>query len=82
MIDAQTVVKAYSGKPGCACGCRGKYYGKDRQSQINRITKVVNFVLTELNGAEKNDTYQTWKIDGHFVAVSDGNRDYCVYFQE
>lgn len=25
-IDFATVVTVYSGKPGCACGCRGRYF--------------------------------------------------------
>jgi hypothetical protein len=24
--DKSNVVRAYSGKPGCMCGCRGKYF--------------------------------------------------------
>lgn len=38
-LDASTVGRVYSGKPGCGCGCNGNYYEDQRN-----ITRVVNLM--------------------------------------
>jgi len=37
VIDRATIVRVYSGKPGCGCGCRGNY-----STNPATITRVVN----------------------------------------
>ena len=37
MIDRSTITKVYSGRPGCGCGCRGRYY-----TDARNITRIVN----------------------------------------
>ena len=37
MIDRATITKVYSGRPGCGCGCRGRYY-----TDARNITRIVN----------------------------------------
>ena len=39
-IDPATIVRVYSGKPGCGCGCRGKYWTDARN--IKRIVGQMN----------------------------------------
>lgn len=39
-IDPSTIVRVYSGKPGCGCGCNGKYYEDTRN--IRRVVKKIN----------------------------------------
>lgn len=39
-IDPTTIVKVYSGRPGCGCGCRGKYW--DDARNIARVVKRMN----------------------------------------
>lgn len=38
-IDPATITKVYSGKPGCGCGCKGKYF-----TDARNITRVVDFI--------------------------------------
>ena len=40
MIDRSKVVRAYSGKSGCMCGCKGTY-NTDETSK-GTVTKIVN----------------------------------------
>ena len=30
------VVRVYSGRPGCACGCRGKYYPSSKNDVLTK----------------------------------------------
>ena len=34
MIKKEDVLKAYSGHPGCACGCLGKYYYRKTTQEL------------------------------------------------
>ncbi len=34
------VAKVYSGKPGCTCGCRGKY--STSKAQITRVLNIMS----------------------------------------
>lgn len=45
-LDAADVVRVYSGKPGCGCGCRGKYYEDERN-----IRRVVSWMKREARSA-------------------------------
>lgn len=39
-IKVEDIAKVYSGKPGCGCGCKGKYWTDERN--IKRIVGVMN----------------------------------------
>lgn len=39
-INPESIVRVYSGKPGCGCGCRGTYW--DDARNIRRIVKILN----------------------------------------
>lgn len=69
-LTASDVLKAYSGKPGCACGCNGKYYTSpdnrkasdeddgyacsDDQVQL----KQVNRIMRQVQWASRHDTFE------------------------
>jgi hypothetical protein len=80
MVDASKVVKVYSGRPGCACGCRGNY--STNPKTIKLITRRINEILTMLNGELKKGGYETYAVDGHFIAAENGHRAYTAYYQE
>lgn len=68
------VIKAYSGRPGCACGCRGTYYlptgGPSARRMIARITKIVNAA----------EGVETWNgAHGAGATVEVNGRVYSVY---
>lgn len=90
-ITADDVLKVYSGKLGCMCGCLGRYYvtaerreeaGKRRgytyeDRDVSR--KMVNRVLRLLQADER-----TTIEDGYIVCIphkllKDGERSYVVY---
>lgn len=54
MIDATKVVKVYSGRPGCGCGCRGKY--STNPATIKRIVKTMNEIY-----AQHPEQEERWK---------------------
>lgn len=39
-IDPKTITRVYSGKPGCGCGCRGKY--SDTPRSVAAIVRAIN----------------------------------------
>lgn len=84
-IDPTRVLKVYSGKPGCCCGCRGIYRytrasrelgSKERGYPVNDkevndglVTKTINFL---------NFDERTVYEDGHFF-LDTGTHWYIVY---
>jgi len=87
MLDISKIVKTYSGKLGCMCGCLGKYSytqdgaanhgpGYDVQDSVNeRSVKII---------AKKvlNNPNVEW--DGNIAYVEDrvANRMQAIYFKE
>lgn len=88
-IDAATVVSVYSGKHGCACGCRGKhtYATKFAQEESLRrgyaVTvsdKTVNLIVGKMN-ALLADGYPQM-ADASFVSVETKTRLYIAYLKQ
>lgn len=85
MIDKSKVLKVYSGKPGCACGCLGSYYvsaesieeaGKHRGypydvKDINpkMITRVVNILNKDPKTEHHGDTHYLSTPTRLYIAV-------------
>lgn len=66
----QNVKRAYTGKPGCMCGCRGKYSdGGTRSAKIiyNKIMNNPNKIIDEEHG---------------FAYIETDTRNLVVYFVE
>lgn len=40
-LKAENIVRVYSGRPGCGCGCRGKYTANDGNNPA-QITRILN----------------------------------------
>lgn len=62
-ISANDIGKVYSGRPGCGCGCNGKYWEDARN--IKRIVKIMNSRPSEVTDdggifALENDTRYYW----------------------
>lgn len=82
------VVRVYSGKPGCMCGCNGKYfypstvdqeaatkvrgYSVDDEISDSQVTRVVNKIHEHLDRAEV--------LPGEYIAVQVNQRDYFAFF--
>jgi hypothetical protein len=72
-IDHTNVVRVYSGKSGCMCGCNGSYREEER-SKKNMLTRIL-----------KSDyNIDVWKMDSDGIAGclwnDDGRRTQAVYF--
>lgn len=54
-IPTQHIVRAYAGRPGCACGCKGTYYCASAESDESEgatynpgmVTKIARIVATD-----------------------------------
>ena len=70
----KSVIKTYSGRPGCMCGCRGNWlYAEDASSKAG-ITRNYNKVMK----------HPDMSIDevAKCAYVNEENRTYVVYFGE
>ena len=67
LADVKTV---YSGKPGCMCGCRGKYTTPEQSARSVKL--IFNKVMN--NPAHK--------IEDGIAFVDTGSRNLVVYFVE
>jgi len=93
MFDATKVTKAYSGRKGCACGCRGKYSyasahklarpsymaGDEGVSDrsVKTLTKVVERFLLDGSAVKRVMVHDDW------LAVDlHHDRTYTLYFAE
>ena len=66
MINKSEIVAVYSGRPGCACGCRGKHSESPRS-----ITTIVN----KMNALDANI-----KKEGNHFAIETETRLYIAYW--
>ena len=62
------VNRAYVGKPGCACGCKGNYY--ESGSMVTKILRTI----------QANETIATEA--GGWLKARVGGKDYVVYLDE
>ena len=87
MVNINNIVKTYSGKIGCMCGCLGKYsYTADGAQNFGPgydVTDSVNERSVKII-AKKVLSNPDAKSDGNFVYVEDrlNNRIQVVYFKE
>jgi hypothetical protein len=76
-VTSDEVEDVYSGRPGCACGCRGKY-SKDPKSALWRS------VLKRANEAITGGYAELWDGTTHDMIVFDRSptRTYTVYLKK
>lgn len=85
------IVKVYSGKPGCACGCRGKYTYVDgaagesngwpassKSRRMAQVRKVFNIVTAARDGWGAG----SFDFGKSYMAARVNGRDYVVYFED
>jgi len=75
-ITPSQVVKAYVGKLGCMCGCKGKYYGH-AAGGVDRVDpKMVTKILRTIQAEEDKV-----EVDpgGEYVALDMKGKTYAVY---
>ena len=67
-------LRAYSGRPGCGCGCRGNYTNKP--AAIRRV------VAGALDAIENEPSVRVDTISGDGVAVETDGRYRWFYYEE
>jgi hypothetical protein len=70
MFTLDNVKTVYSGKPGCMCGCRGKYTTPEQSARSVKL--IFNKVMN--NPAHK--------VEDGIAFVDTGSRNLVVYFVE
>jgi len=71
-IEASQVARVYNGRPGCCCGCKGKYVevnGEHRRS-VNYVLNVINRNLEQAEDL------------GTCISLEKENRLYIAYYKE
>lgn len=92
-IDQALVECVYSGRHGCACGCKGNYRYPERHrdngqqirgydidaEEINerQIARIIHKVEAIANGDEDGEIDM---INVRWISANQGNRTYAVYF--
>lgn len=85
MIQASKVIKVYSGRQGCMCGCRGKYsyaskHADQRPSYYNADEGVsdrsVKLMVNKLNGNPNT------KVKDGIAWVDVGQRTLVAYLED
>lgn len=80
-VRREDVLRAYSGKTGCMCGCRGRYYtrgevapecGEENTAMVTRIVNAINASCWEARRQEGLDGEQ-------IVFLETGTRTLAVY---
>ena len=79
MNTLANVEKVYSGKPGCMCGCRGKYSyapgcGDGKYDVVNERSVKLLF--------NKVMTHPDVKTEPGYAFVDTGSRNLVVYFKD
>jgi hypothetical protein len=74
-VTIDQVARVYSGRPGCGCGCRGKYYpsiegAEPTSHERAMMTRILRQVQANPTGA----------TDG--IIYSETNRNYWVYLKD
>ena len=71
------VVRAYVGKPGCMCGCKGKYYSTEKKDYTIVNPAMVTKILRTVQANEDLlEAYSNW------YAARVGGKEYVVYVGE
>jgi hypothetical protein len=52
IFEKADIVRVYSGRDGCACGCRGKY-----STSKGSITKVYNKLMANIDLVDVDESY-------------------------
>lgn len=86
MFDTSKVTSVYSGRKGCACGCRGKYTRSSKHPADEAPTapvndRVVAQTVAKVEEAMRSGVAAFVMVDAEWIAVDmPHDRTYTVYF--
>lgn len=78
-LTPASVVKAYVGKPGCMCGCKGKYYYNGPHPYGTVSPKMVTKILRTI---QANEDLAEVDADGQWIAAQIGGKEHCIYLTD
>jgi hypothetical protein len=70
-LNPTDFVKAYSGRHGCCCGCRGTYYEVGTKSG----DAMVRAVIKKINAADPKSV----DIGPNYIAIENKTRQWILY---
>ena len=70
-VQISDVKRAYRGKPGCMCGCRGKYF----EPGSPELTKV-------LRTLQANESHVEYDPSGEWIAGRIADKEHCIYLAQ
>lgn len=76
-IEPKEIARVYSGRPGCGCGCRGKYYDDARN-----IKRVLTAMRKNISGARLTYDRGEGTVGDPVAAVETDTRYYWAYFKK
>ena len=78
-ITPSQIVRAYSGKVGCMCGCKGKYYTFDANGTDGAVNPgMVTRILRTIQAAPPEKI----ELDANYIAWVKGGRQYVAYLTD
>ena len=82
-LTPDKLTAAYSGRPGCACGCRGQHYKAGETPNDNRqIARILHVIQkaheTHIIEPDANSEGLTYVPGSHF-AFDTNARNYVIY---
>jgi hypothetical protein len=94
-IKKEEVMSVYSGRPGCACGCRGKYSYSSLHRGMAESSRGYEITADEVNDAMITRVIKLFQKNVGIVKgftgtecrilyfdVPSGNRTYTLYFAD
>ena len=76
MIDINTIISVYSGKPGCACGCRGKH--TTAKAYQNLRSKNRGYEVTDDECNDRTVSLIVNKMNKQFDECIKGDNNYSL----
>ena len=71
MVPKESVIRAYRGRIGCMCGCKGRYFDEGRG--LTGVLKDVNARLDKVTVApnllDTNQDTVSWEGDGYSLVL-------------
>lgn len=86
-LSPERVLKTYSGRPGCACGCLGTYSVRSEDPKgTSKVRRKIASMLKALNTWGEDASYMVrpatpgGPIPEGFISIETENRQNTIYF--
>lgn len=80
-VEVSDVARVYSGRPGCGCGCNGKYYDAPNKMVKRVLNKLKGLTEEERTPGEGRNRGLGYQDDGIFFYETE-KRYYWIYLKE